>query len=49
MDAADYIREAMRVWTQLQRSMDAGLEATLTVDEWIATLKSFDGRCAYCQ
>ena len=49
MDAADYIREAMRVCTQLQRSMDAGLEATLTVDEWIATLKSFDGRCAYCQ
>ncbi|SRR6266487_740191 len=41
------IREA--VHRQYQRAEQLGLPATLTVSQWIYTLKLFEGNCAYCQ
>lgn len=37
-----------KVKTHLRRALKAGKPATLTVDEWIATLTDFRFKCAYC-
>lgn len=41
--------ENRKVLAQLRRAMDNDLPATLTLRQWIATLKYYEGRCAYCQ
>jgi hypothetical protein len=41
-------REDYRVWTQCERARLAGMEATLTLEEWLPRLKTFGWRCAYC-
>ncbi|SRR6266581_4683765 len=38
-----------KVTGQLYRAKKAGLPATLTQEQWKATLDYFQGRCAYCQ
>ena len=42
-------RELQRVHAQNLRAKKAGLPGTLTLPDWLATLKSFDYKCAYCQ
>lgn len=32
-----------------KRAEDAGLPATLTLRQWVKTIKFFNGKCAYCQ
>ena len=41
-------RERHRVQTQNYRASQAGLPATLTLEEWLQTLADFNGLCAYC-
>jgi 5-methylcytosine-specific restriction endonuclease McrA len=41
-------QEARKVQDQVHRAKRAGLPATLTVDDWIATLAYFEWKCAYC-
>ena len=41
-------RERRRVQTQNYRALQAGLPATLTLEEWLQTLADFNGLCAYC-
>lgn len=41
--------ENRKLLVQLKRAIDAGLPATLTLEQWIATLKFYQGRCAYCR
>ena len=41
-------RERQRVQTQNYRAAQAGLEATLTLEDWLQTIADFNGRCAYC-
>jgi len=38
-----------RVWRARQRAIQAHLPATLTVEQWLRTLKHFGWRCAYCE
>ena len=45
----DLTKELMRIQTHLARAQDAGLPATLTLEEWVAILKQFQGMCAYCE
>lgn len=44
-----YKTEASRLDIQKKRAIKLGLPATLTLDEWIATLDYFNWTCAYCQ
>ncbi len=44
----DSKRESRILKTHLKRAEKAGTPATLTLTEWIATLRHFDGMCAYC-
>jgi 5-methylcytosine-specific restriction endonuclease McrA len=41
--------QAKVVESALIRKLDNSAPKSLTVDEWIATLKYFGGSCAYCQ
>lgn len=41
--------EEQRIKMQLYRARKAGTPATLTLGEWIATLKRYNYHCAYCQ
>jgi hypothetical protein len=41
--------ESHKVQTQIWRSVKHNLPATLTPEQWIATLEYFRFRCAYCQ
>lgn len=38
-----------RVYQNVQKARNAGLPATLTVEEWIDTIDLFNGLCAYCR
>jgi 5-methylcytosine-specific restriction endonuclease McrA len=40
--------EPTRVRRHLQRAIEHGCPATLTVTEWLDTLNQFNWRCAYC-
>ena len=42
-------REAERVHHHLHMAKKYGLSATLTLEEWLATLAHFHWKCAYCQ
>ena len=42
-------RELHRVRSHLRRAREAGLEATLTLAQWLQTIDNFSGLCAYCQ
>lgn len=42
-------REHLRVQAQNLRARQMGAPATLTLAEWLETLKSFGYKCAYCQ
>jgi 5-methylcytosine-specific restriction endonuclease McrA len=44
-----YAQEAQRVRAQNYLARRSGLEASLTLGEWISTLKSYQYMCAYCQ
>lgn len=44
----DVARESRRVRSQLTRARLAGVEASLTVSEWLGAIKHFGGMCAYC-
>lgn len=44
----DVTRENRRVQSQLTRARLAGVEASLTVLEWLNAIKHFGGMCAYC-
>lgn len=41
-------REVLRVSTAKTRSRQAGVEASLTTDEWLRCLAGFEGSCAFC-
>lgn len=41
--------EHHRVRQNRWRAKQLGLDATLTLEEWLSTLERFQGRCAYCQ
>lgn len=45
----DVTRESRRVQYQLARARQAGVEASLTVSEWLKAIKHFNGLCAYCR
>jgi len=38
-----------RVKYHLERARDAGLAATLTLEQWLVTIAAFNGLCAYCK
>ncbi len=38
-----------QVSSHLTRAKKAGTPATLTLKEWVATVKYFDNKCAYCR
>lgn len=40
--------EQKRVVSNNRIATQAGLPATLTLEQWLATLQDFSGRCAYC-
>jgi predicted transcriptional regulator len=40
--------EQKRLDFQLERAKEAGLSATLSLEEWITTLQHFNWKCAYC-
>ncbi len=40
--------ERKRLYFQLARARKAGNPATLTLDQWLQTIKDFDMKCAYC-
>lgn len=42
------LKEADRLFVQRQRTLSIGLPSTLTLEEWTATIRHFNGRCAYC-
>lgn len=44
-----YANENARLKRHIKRAKDVGLPATLTVEEWIQTIKDFNRVCAYCQ
>lgn len=46
--AQQYPREAKRVESQNARALEAGLEATLTVPEWLTTLNDWNWSCCWC-
>lgn len=46
--AARAERERLRVVAHCERAMAAGLAATLTLEEWLRTLRFYHWRCAYC-
>ena len=48
-DSPAFRKELMRVQKQNRRAARMNKLATLTFKEWIATLRHFKGRCAYCQ
>jgi hypothetical protein len=41
--------EIQRLRAQLRRAKKANVPASLTLAEWLATLKNFNWKCAYCQ
>lgn len=41
-------REEARVLIHVTKSKNAGLPATLTLNQWFTTLKYFNNKCAYC-
>jgi len=41
------VRESVR--RACKRASQAGLPATLTIEQWLKTLEHFGGKCAYCQ
>jgi 5-methylcytosine-specific restriction endonuclease McrA len=43
------INAAMQVKHNIHRAEKAGLPATLTSQQWLATLNEFSWKCAYCQ
>jgi 5-methylcytosine-specific restriction endonuclease McrA len=43
------IHEISRLNDQLKRAEKAGLPATLSLRQWVATIEHFKGLCAYCQ
>lgn len=45
----DVEREERRVCQQVKRAIEAGVLATLTLDQWLDTIMLFQGLCAYCQ
>lgn len=45
----DMVKEDQRVASQLVRASNAGLAATLTLQQWLHTLEHFQRICAYCQ
>lgn len=45
----DRKREFYRVDTQVKRAKALGLEATLTIKQWLLILDRFNSNCAYCQ
>lgn len=40
--------ELKRLQQNLDRAIEAGTPATLTIDEWIKTLEHFNYKCSYC-
>jgi len=46
--AVIYTREVKRVEDQNQRARENGVDATLTLLEWLETVKDFDGQCYCC-
>jgi len=44
-----YRSEVQLVQVHLYRAKAAGVPATLTLGEWVETLKRFNFRCAYCE
>lgn len=44
-----YRTESARVMYHNRRAEDYGLPATLTLEQWIATLEHFEWKCAYCR
>jgi hypothetical protein len=44
-----YRSEVQLVQVHLYRAKAAGVPATLTLGEWVETLKRFDQHCAYCE
>lgn len=48
-NAQQHKREADRVHHHIHMSRKYGLSATLTLEEWLNTLKHFHWKCAYCQ
>jgi hypothetical protein len=40
--------EKWRAWSNAYRARKVGAEGDCTVDEWLAILRYFDFRCAYC-
>lgn len=44
----EMVKERNRVTAHNNRAIELGLEATLTLSQWLATLKHFDRKCAYC-
>ena len=44
-----YMTEAQKVKIHLYRARRVGAPATLTLAEWLTTLKRFEYKCAYCQ
>lgn len=45
----DFEMQANIVATALLRKADSFVDKSLTTDQWMATLKHFNGLCAYCQ
>jgi hypothetical protein len=45
----DLAREAQRVNSNNWQARNKGLQATLTLEEWLAILEKFQGLCAYCE
>lgn len=41
--------ENRKLLVQLKRATDRGLAATLTLDQWVATLNHYSWKCAYCR
>lgn len=47
--SADNHPEKSKLQTHLYRAVESGLPATLTLEQWLATLDYFEWMCAYCR
>jgi 5-methylcytosine-specific restriction endonuclease McrA len=47
-NAIDYF-DSNTLKQHLRRAEKLGLSATLTMEQWHAAIRYFDGKCAYCQ
>jgi 5-methylcytosine-specific restriction endonuclease McrA len=46
---SDWKTQSRVIQVHKQKSKQAGLPATLTLEQWLHTLRYFHGKCAYCQ